>query len=90
MQNKELEKVEIKSPSDYMGEEFSNRSYTIFFRQGNNPQGSKNFIFTGSFRDAMVRARAHCDKMGYRFILLRPMLADLELDEKNRQNGINV
>jgi hypothetical protein len=66
------------------------REYALHYRHGNNPNCQKNFQFKGTFREAMARARTHCDKMGYRFILLRPAISDLESDEKNRENGISI
>lgn len=66
------------------------REYTLHYRHGNNPNCLKNFTYKGSFREAMQRAKQHCEKMGYRFILLRPAISNLEDDERIRENGITI
>lgn len=65
------------------------RQYILHYRQGNNLNW-KMFAFKGTFREAMQRSRSHCEKMGYRFLLLRPAFSVLEDDERMRENGITI
>jgi len=43
---------------------------------------SKNFPFNGNLKGAMDRAREHCKAMGIRFVLVNPLIVDLEYQER--------
>lgn len=62
------------------------RVYILHFRQGNMLQ-KKHFNFCGPLREAVMRAREHCDKMGYRHVWTRPFVVDLEHQEKLKATG---
>jgi len=58
--------------------------FTLFFRVGANPYPqSVNFNFSGTFRDAIVRAQKHCEIMNYRFVSVRPAIIDMDEVEKH-------
>ena len=57
--------------------------YTLFFRAGNNPHAmSKHFFLSGELRDVVIRAKKHCDTLGYRFVRIEPFISDLAADER--------
>lgn len=66
------------------------RIYILHYRQGQNPNCQKGFAFVGTFREAVARAKHHCGIMGYRFSMIRPMISDLDDDEKFRENGFTI
>lgn len=74
----------------YQDDESKSRDYVMHYRQGNNPNGVKGFTLNGTFREAYERAKQHCALMNYRLIMIRPMISDLDQDEKNRETGINI
>ena len=51
--------------------------WILRYRYSNNPQADKNFIFNGSLPEAVVFAKQYCEKMGYRYIQVRPFLSDI-------------
>ena len=56
--------------------------YILYYRHGNTQHTDwKHFNFKGSFRDAIERGKAHCQKMNLRFISVKPFLSDLVADE---------
>lgn len=58
--------------------------YTLFYRSPNtygNHNVSKNFVFKGNLRQAIERARAHCDFMGIKFLFVEPFICDLRATE---------
>lgn len=57
------------------------RVFRLQYRQGNEIK-EKHFNFSGPLQEAILRGRDHCEKMGYRFILVRPFIVDLEHQEK--------
>lgn len=63
------------------------RIWALYYRYGTVPQLVKHFINDGTLQDAIIRAREHCIKMGYRFICVRPFLIDFEEQENRRQQG---
>ena len=63
------------------------RTWTLYFRYGSVPILHKNFNLPGNMLDAINRARQHCIIMGYKFICVRPLLIDLDEQEKRRQEG---
>lgn len=42
----------------------------------------KTFYATGSIQDIVGRAKAHCEKMSFRFLHVDPFLADFVEDER--------
>jgi hypothetical protein len=57
--------------------------YVLWHRENSNPHPlSKYFWHEGDLRSAIARGKNHCEKMGIRFIFVRPFLSDLEADEK--------
>ena len=52
--------------------EYKNRSYT----------GYKHFLFTGSLREAIVKAQNYCASMRYKFVHCEPFLSDLDEELK--------
>lgn len=70
--------------------------FTLYYREGQNPHPMlKNFAFPAQLDDKtrkhimqpiVSRAKAHCEKMGYRFIRVVPFMSSLDLDE--RLNGV--
>jgi hypothetical protein len=59
----------------------SSRLFTLHYRQG-AVMKQKNFPYTGNLKQAMDRAREHCKVMGIRFVLVNPLIVDLEYQEK--------
>lgn len=66
-------------PVDTIAEE---NVYILFYRHGMNPQCQKGFKLRGDLKAAVERAKLHCQKMGYRYIFVRPLVTNLEDDEK--------
>ncbi len=58
--------------------------YNLYFRHGMNPTCQKGFHCAGGLNAAVARARQHCDIMGYRYIFVRPMVCNIDLEEKQR------
>lgn len=61
-------------------------AYTLFYRHGVNPKCEKGFMHIGDIRSANQRAQVHCKIMGYTFIFVRPLIVDLESEEKQQLN----
>lgn len=57
------------------------RFWTLYYRHSNIPQLTKGFKFEGSLAQAIRRGKDHCEKMGYLFICVRPMIVDLDYQE---------
>jgi hypothetical protein len=62
--------------------------YIMFYRHGMNANLTKGFYFPGTLLEARARAEAHCSVMGYKFIFVRPMVCNLEEEEKYRMRGM--
>lgn len=86
-----LENIAAKVPIDgeinvarvkLLGEEKEPRLWTLYYRYGNVPQMVKSFAYDGSLQQAVIRARKHCDILNIRFICVRPLLVDLDYQEK--------
>lgn len=73
---------EIKITTKLLGEEKEPRLWTLYYRYGNVPQMVKSFAYDGSLQQAVIRARKHCDILNIRFICVRPLLVDLDYQEK--------
>lgn len=61
--------------------------WILYFRHGVQATLHKNFHHAGSLFEAKKRALEHCKIMGYKFIFLRPMVADIEQEEKYKLKG---
>jgi len=61
--------------------------WTLHFRHGMNPGLTKNFFHEGDLESAQLRARKHCEIMGYRYIFVRPMVIDIEAEEEYKKLG---
>lgn len=61
--------------------------WIMSYRHGMNATLSKNFYFNGSLKEAVERARKHCDIMNYQYYFLRPLVVDIEAEER-RQMGL--
>lgn len=59
----------------------------LFYRHGPTPFAFKSFYHNGSEKEARERAQTHCQVMGYKLIMIKPMLADIQMEE-NIQLGI--
>lgn len=62
-------------------------TYILFYRHGMNPQCQKGFKLNGDLRAAVDRAKKHCEVMGYRYIFVRPLVCDLEAEEKQKTSS---
>lgn len=58
--------------------------YTLTYRQGNVPNLTKNFYAVGGLKAARERAETHCKLMGLGFVYCRPLISDLDVEEKRR------
>lgn len=59
------------------------RTYSLVYKSRHVLQ-NKVFRFDGDLKNAIVRGRQHCEKMGYVFIQVRPFIVDLEHQEEKR------
>jgi len=60
--------------------------YVMYYRHGMNPQLNKVFRHNGDMASAVLRARKHCEIMGYRYIFLRPFIIDIESEEDYKRS----
>ena len=56
------------------------RIFVLHFKHQNQIK-QKNFNFRGPLKEAIERGKDHCNKMGYRFVLVRPFVVDLTHQE---------
>jgi hypothetical protein len=63
------------------------RVYLLYYHYGTVPWVIKGFFFDGPMKDAIIRAREHCLRMGIRFIKIRPLVVDLEEQERRKEQG---
>jgi hypothetical protein len=62
--------------------------FCLWYRENSNPHPlTKYFWFTGDLRGAIARGRLHCERLGQRFIHVRPFLTDLDMEEKRIQGA---
>lgn len=61
--------------------------FILFYRHGMNANLTKGFYFPGDLLAARKRAEAHCKVMGYKFIFIRPMVCNLEVEEEQKLNS---
>lgn len=61
--------------------------YTMHYRRGNRPPEITAFQYDGNLQKAILRARNHCEKMGYRFCGAFSFLIDLDKVEKAHEDG---
>lgn len=45
------------------------------------------FLFDGVFKDAIMRGKLHCERLGLRFLIVRPFLTDLAMEEQRINDG---
>lgn len=64
--------------------------YIMFYRHGMNANLTKGFYHSGDLMSARRRAEAHCKIMGYKFIFVRPMVCDLEVEEEYKIKGLEA
>lgn len=58
-------------------------TYILQYFSGNNPkQCMKFFIHEGDLKSAIQRGRDHCSLLNLKFVHVRPMIDDLEVQEK--------
>lgn len=63
------------------------RLHVLFYIHGNSRHiQNVNFIFHGSFKEAIARGRQFCERMGWKFIKVEPFLTNLE-DREKRNSG---
>jgi hypothetical protein len=58
------------------------RSYIGWYLQGNQNPLHKVFEFKGNLPDAIDRFKKHCERMGIKFIRVRPFLVNLDKQEE--------
>ena len=63
------------------------RYWILYYRFGNVPQLTKGFRLDGGIQEAINRGRKHCDLMDYKFLLVRPMVVNLDYQERLREEG---
>lgn len=56
--------------------------WTLYYRHGMSAENRKNFHFKGTLKEARLRAERHCAVMGYRFHFLRPLIVDIDYEER--------
>ena len=57
--------------------------YSLWYRENTNPHPLYKFFFhEGNLQSAIARGKVHCERMGQRFIFVRPFLSDLNADER--------
>lgn len=71
-----------KMKDNFFQESRDPRFWTLYYRYSNIPQITKGFKLDGSMKDAIKRAQDHCKTMGYHFICVRPLIVDLDHQEK--------
>ena len=57
--------------------------FVIYYIQGRQVQ-QKFFNFSGTLKEAVERAKKHCEVMGLRWLRLDPFISDLDADERFR------
>ncbi len=86
-----MTETKLASPSSKENTELvtrRDRAYRLQFRHKNRfqtPGGAvkeKVFWFDGNLKEAVARARVHCDLMDYVFVYCMPHIVDLEAQEK--------
>lgn len=58
--------------------------WVMHYRHHLSPNCSKGFHHEGTIQEARKRAEQHCQIMGYRLVLIRPMLDDLQAVEDDQ------
>lgn len=69
------------------------RAYVLWFRFGNRPPLFKVFFYSGDLigdNGAIERAKAHCEKMNYRFCGCYPFIVDLDKQERIRNDELGI
>jgi hypothetical protein len=64
--------------------------FCLWYRENSNPHPlTKYFFHPGDLPSAIARGRVHCERVGQRFIWVRPFLTDLDKEEKRIQGDSN-
>lgn len=61
--------------------------YLLYYRHGMNANLTKGFYCDGDLLKARHRAEDHCKIMGYKFIFVRPLICDLDVEEEDKLRG---
>jgi hypothetical protein len=56
--------------------------WVLYYRHGMSVNNMKMFHLKGTMREARARAERHCAIMGYRFTFLRPLITDIDYEER--------
>jgi len=57
--------------------------YVLYYRYKNQPHPLiKNFFHEGDLKSAIADGKNHCEATNLVFLMVRPFLSDLRLDEK--------
>jgi hypothetical protein len=62
------------------------RLYTLAYRQGSQVK-EKHFPFNGKLGGAIERGKLHCNRMGIKFVVVRPFVVDLDYQERLKFEG---
>ncbi len=73
--------------SIFFSDDGTPRIWTLWYSERNRAPQYKTFIFEGKMREAVLRGRAHCDRMNLRFVNIRPLVVDLDYQEKQFSEG---
>lgn len=62
--------------------------FLLWYRTGMNPH-AQFYLFSagGDFRTIVERAKVHCERMNYRFHMVRPAFVDFDEEEKRLGQG---
>ncbi len=60
--------------------------YTLYYKINYSKPQDKTFYFPGTIQEAQARAQEHCKAMGYRFIVIRKFLANLDVQEQKKDH----
>lgn len=80
-ETKEVKTIPPAEGGQLNGPSEKERLYTLKYRSGGRVF-DKNFPFKGNLKQAIDRAREHCRAMGIIFILVNPLVVDLEYQER--------
>ena len=70
-----------KTKSPFLTIDGAPKYWILYYRYGNIPMLQKGFRFEGDTRGAIMRARKHCEVLKLKYILVRPMVVDLDYQE---------
>lgn len=76
----------IEKPSPAQPSQFKDLFILSFIRGNVHTAQTIQFAFPGDLRGAIQRGRTHCERMGTRFVGVRPFFTNLEDEEKKMMN----